>query len=100
MAKSFINNGIQWVRPPSDYVNALSLLASTQERQSLPSGFNYLQIQSTRDVYVRFGDNSVAATLPSDTTDGSASELNGDHTHISIISAYDCNVTLSYYSIK
>jgi hypothetical protein len=90
------------------YANALVLLAGVAERQSLPTDYNYVVFSGTGLFYVKLGTSGVTATVPSDTSDGTASELgsNGylydatEHTHVSIVAAADTTVTLSYYAVR
>jgi sRNA-binding protein len=106
MAQTFKSNGVFYLREPSDYINSKALSANTQERETIPSGYNFMQILSNQDIYVKFGDNTVEATVPGDTSDGSSSELNGgaymltgQHTHVSVISEFSSKVTFSYYKL-
>lgn len=89
-----------------DYTNALSLAASTAESFTVPTGANgskarYVSFASTCDFYANY---RTTATVPGDTTDGSASELNPlirlvdtSTTTISVISASTCIITASFY---
>lgn len=87
--------------PFSDAINALSLAANTAESITIPSGARYVIFSGTADFYVKSGGT---ATVPGDTTDGSASELNPtmrdlkDVTTLSVISASACVVTAAFYS--
>lgn len=94
------------LRQASDYINARSLAANTAERVTIPTGYNFVVFSATANYYVKVGDGTVTATVPGDTTDGTASELNplaylvnqeGTETHISIISPDNCIVTLAFY---
>jgi len=96
----------QGLRMPPQYTNALMLLANVPERQAIPSGFQYVVISASSNIYCRLGDETVTASPPGDITDGSASELNptgyvihDDYTHISILSSSNCIVTLAYYPL-
>lgn len=94
--------------PQSDYINALSLGIATAESISSstwPANAKYVAFSSTGDFYMKFNGTAAAAT---DTTDGTASELNptmrrmllGDATavtSISLISPAACIVTMSFY---
>lgn len=94
-------------RVPSDTVNALVLAASTSERDAIPTSAGMVIITSNADIYVKAGNSSVEAAVPStEVTDGTGSALNpkvflldGTHTHIAVISEYACKVTLEYYSV-
>lgn len=106
MAQTFKSNGVFYLREPSDYINSKSLSANTAERETIPSGYNFVQVLSNQDIYVKFGDNTVTATVPGDTSDGTSSELNGGaymltgaYTHVSVISELSCKVTFSYYKV-
>lgn len=95
------------VRWSSEYVNARVVLASIEEKETIPSDYNMVVINSTAPVYVKIGDSSVAASIPADVSDGTASELNptsyaikSDQTTISIISPSNCIVTLAYYKVN
>lgn len=57
--------------PMSDTVNAHLLAASTAESDTIPTTANYVIMTSSLIAYFRFG---ATATIPADTTDGSASE--------------------------
>ena len=86
--------------PFSDAVNALSLAANTAETLAIPSGARFVVFSGTADFYVKSGS---VATVPGDTTDGSAAELNptmrslNDVSSLSIISASTCVVTASFF---
>lgn len=88
-----------FVTPP-DYVNAKALAASTAESETVPALAGKVRFNCTADFYVKIGGT---ATVPGDTTDGSASELNPDGYSvvpgqvISVISASNCIITFSYY---
>lgn len=93
-------------RNPSSFVNAKVLLAGVAERDTIPSGYQLVFISSTNNVFTKFGDSSVIASIPNDVSNGSAAELNSSgyhlgsgHTHISIISDVDCIATLAYYKV-
>lgn len=95
------------IRQPSAYINSMAIVASTAERQALPTGYQFVVINSTSNTYVKLGDASVEATIPGDVTDGTSSELNPmgyslletDATHISVISPLNGIVTLGYYTL-
>lgn len=101
------NNGVNLgLRPQSDTINGLLLATDTSENQAIPSGAKYVFINSDVDIYVKLGtDNTVAATKTTDTTDGTASELNpvgyailSGQTYIAVIAGAPAHVTFSYYS--
>ena len=56
----------QGMRMPPQYVNALALVANTHERQAIPSGYQYVVINSTANIYCRLGDETVVASVPGD----------------------------------
>lgn len=58
---------------PAGYVNALALAANVAENMATPDTKAYLvRIAGTADIYIGW---TATATVPGDTTDGSASEL-------------------------
>ena len=91
-----------------DFVLARSLAATTAESITVPTGpdgkskASYVSFSSTCDFYANY---SQTATVPGDTTDGTASELNpmvrylsGGVTTISVITAASsCIITASFY---
>lgn len=87
--------------PPSGYVQARSLAASTAETITPPTDARFVLISCTANVYVAF--NSGTATVPSDTTDGTASELNptmrriSSSATISVISPVAAVCTAAFY---
>ncbi|WP_370193288.1 MULTISPECIES: hypothetical protein [Aurantimonas] len=97
----------EFAPPPSDHVDARVLAASTAERHTIPAGAKYVSFAATGDFYVKFGDGTVTAAVPSgDITDGSGSDLNpgsreipADATHISLIAAAAVTVVMSFYEL-
>lgn len=95
------------LREPSDYIDGFALAASTSERIALPSGYSRVVLSATANIAVKFGDSSITAAIPSDTTDGTGSELNpsgykldvisSSWTHMAIISDATCKVSLAWY---
>ena len=89
-----------WLAVQSDTINALSLAAGVAESSTVPAGAGKVLFGATGNYNVKVNGT---ATVPGDTTDGSASELNpmgykvnpGDV--ISIIASAACIVTLAYY---
>lgn len=57
---------------PSDTINARALAATTAESDTIPTGAKFVLITATDVLYYRVGGT---ATVPGDTTDGSAAEL-------------------------
>ena len=88
---------------PSDGVsiNALQLAANTAESFTIPSGAKFVIFNSTEDFYARY---DTTATVPADTTDGTASELNptirtlDSRDTISVISESSCKITATFYN--
>ncbi len=90
--------------PQSD-TNAVSLAASTAESITIPSGATHVVFSGSGDFYMKFNGT---ATVPGDTTDGTAAELNptvrrlslGDGTAvtgISVIAPSACIVTAMFF---
>ncbi len=82
------------------YVNAKALAASTAESFTVPAGAQFVNFASTVDFYANF---TTTATVPGDTTDGSASVLNPGlrslegATAISVIAAATCIITAEFF---
>ncbi|MBA4259166.1 MAG: hypothetical protein C0446_08375 [Chitinophaga sp.] len=102
-------SNIAQLREPSDYVNSLSLVANTSERIPIPTGRTFAVFSCTSNYYVKVGDSSVAAAVPSDVTDGTASELNpasfilpesNSYTHIAICTPVNAICTVSFYEVR
>jgi hypothetical protein len=95
------------LRYPSDTINARSLAANTAEDMTIPAGATCVVLSGTDNFYVQTNGN--AATVPGDTTDGTAAELNQVGlsllnpvtgvviSKLSVISAATCVVTASFY---
>jgi len=89
-----------WCRVPSDVVNSLALAAGVAESTTVPALAGKVFFSSTGTIYVKVGGT---AAVPTDITNGTASELNpscyivspGDV--ISVIAPATCIVTFSYY---
>ena len=88
-----------------NYTDALVLAADTAETLTVPSvgsnKANYVSFSATCNFYV---DYDATATVPADTSDGTASELNptirflnGNVTTISVISESACKITVNYF---
>lgn len=95
------SNGSFCITAPK-WVNALSLSANTAKTLTQKTGSPYVFFSATADFYVNF---NATATVPGDTTDGSASVLNPTQVYldpavfaVSVISASNCIVTASFYS--
>lgn len=58
--------------PSADGVNALSLAANVAETLTIPAGAVIVRLAATDNVFIK---SNAVATVPGDTTDGSASEL-------------------------
>lgn len=99
------NHSYHLPAPDATQVMARSLAASTAESITVPAGAKYVVFSATADFYANY---STTATVPLDTTDGSASELNPTGrivgglipaiSTISVISADACIVTASFYA--
>lgn len=82
------------------FVNALSLAANVAESFTIPSGATRVVFSSTCNFYARV---DATATVPGDTTDGTAAMLNPsgwglrDVTSISVIAPTTCVVTGAFY---
>jgi hypothetical protein len=84
------------------YTLSRTLAASTAESITVPSGSTKVLLNGTVDFFANF---TTTATVPGDVTDGSASLLINcpmlisieGCTTISVISAYVCNVSASFY---
>ena len=96
------------LRQPTDYINSLSLVGGVSERIPIPNGKTFVVFSCTSNYYVRVGNSSVAAAIPTDIDDGSASELNPlsyilhgntEWTHIAIITASNAIATFSFYEV-
>ena len=86
--------------PTPDYVNGVVLTASSAESITIPAGAKHVIFSSTADFYANYGGT---ATVITDTTDGTGSELNpvartlGAADTISVISESACNITACFY---
>ncbi len=95
------------LRSPSQHIDGFALAATTSERIAIPSGATRVIISATANIAVKFGNSSVTAALPTDTTDGSGSELNpagyvldniaSTVTHIAVIADAISTVSLAWY---
>jgi hypothetical protein len=94
------NGGLMVGFARANYILARSLAANTAESFTVPSGAQYVNFSATADYYVSF---VTTATVPGDTTDGSASVLNPGlrsiegATTISVISAATCIITAEFF---
>ena len=89
---------------PSEYVNSVSLAASTAETIPVPATAMSVLFSATCNFYANY---STTATVPGDVTNGSASELNPTQrtlmlgstriAAISVISAAACVITAAFY---
>ena len=86
--------------PFSDSINAMALAANSAETLAIPPNATFVIFSGTADFYVKA---NATATVPTDTTDGSASELNPTMrdlrgvSSLSVFSASTCIVTASFY---
>ncbi len=101
------HNGAQLLtRVASDTIYNIVLAPNVQERITIPTGATKVIFVSTEDFYAKVGTSTVTAAVPSgDITDGTGSALlpfgysiDPSNTHISIISAAICIVSLEFYS--
>lgn len=98
-------NRRQFAPPPSDTIDALALAASTSERVAVPTGATWVIMSADGNFFAKYGtDNTVVATVPGDTTNGTAAELNPEArqisdgiTHIAVIATAATIVTFSWY---
>jgi hypothetical protein len=89
---------------PTDWVDAKVLAASTAEAIAVPSGAKKVIFSATIDFYARYNAAlaGTAAAVPTDTSDGTACELNPTirllHgvAEISVIAADACIVTARF----
>jgi len=87
--------------PFADYTNARVLSAGVAERFEVPPGARYVVFSSDDDFYAKANGD---ATVPADTADGSASELNPtmrslfDVQYVSVISEGTPTITASFFS--
>ena len=90
---------------PSQYVLARALAANTEESITVPTNGRYVRLACTVNSYY---STTTTATVPGDTTDGTACELIsaggpvewryiGGVTTISVISAATCILTASFF---
>ena len=90
----------QFAIPRPTYVLARSLAANTAESMTVPTDAKYVLFASTGNFHVSY---TTTATVPGDTTDGTACELNPELrniagvTTISVISSAACIVTAAFY---
>jgi hypothetical protein len=90
-------------RPIPSVVNANSLAASVAESITVPTGARYVLFSCTANFYINC---YTTATVPGDTTDGTASDLNpagyqltpNEAVTLSVISPSACVITASFYS--
>lgn len=86
--------------PPPTYVLARVLGVATAESMTVPTGARYVLFSSSGDFHVSY---TTTATVPADTTDGTACELNPELrditgvTTISVISPAAQLVTAAFY---
>lgn len=94
-----LQDGSFALRAP-DYVDAKALAANTAEAFTVPSNARYVVFSATGDFYVSY---TTTATVPGDTSDGTACELNPTIryipgvTTISVIAPATTILTAAYY---
>lgn len=87
--------------PAPDSVNGVALGANTAESITVPSGAKFALFSADTDFFARY---TGTATVITDTTDGSGSELNPvirsllSSDTISVISENSCLITVSFYT--
>lgn len=104
-----------WALRCPDHVDALVLAANTAEAIAVPTRATqaggtqratHVLLNSTADIYARYNAAAAgtAAAVPTDTTDGTACELNpamrflgSSVAEISVISESACKVTAAFY---
>ena len=94
------------VRPVSDTVNALVLLANSVASTTIPAGATRVIMTTTAPFYCSIGTSSVTAVIPnSSISNGTSSILNPigfaldpTMTTISCISSVAATITFEYYS--
>ena len=92
-----------FARSAPTYIDARDLAATTNETHTVPAGADYVTFSGDGDFYAK---PNGAAAVPSDVTDGTASELNpviwdlNGVTSIGLISPVARKVTLSFYKSK
>ena len=92
------------IAPIGTSIYNLVLSANTAKLVEIPSCSIAVLFSCTADYWVKFGDSSVVAAIPSsDVTDGTGSlfaptgKILGAQTHISIISPVDCKISLEWF---
>jgi len=94
--------------PSTDGVMARLLAVAAAETIVVPSGARYVRLVATQDIYATYGSTAATASIPGDTTDGSASELlpygrdhwrffGSDVTGISVIASSTPIVTATFF---
>lgn len=88
------------VRIAPTYVNSNILAANVARSQTVPTGARFVVFSSACNFYA---NPTTTATVPADTTNGTASELNpsawyvADVVTISVIAPTACVITYSFY---
>lgn len=93
---------VTYLRSAPGYIDARLLAASTNETVTVPTDATQVVFSANADFYVN--PNSGTAAVPSDVTDGTASEMNPvGYSGLSaggtfgIISPVACRVTMAFY---
>jgi hypothetical protein len=91
-----------FIRNAPSYVDARALAANTSETATIPTGAKWVLFSGACNFFAKPG---ASASVPGDTTDGSAAEQNPSAwwipsgvTQITVIAASTCIVTLTFYS--
>jgi hypothetical protein len=95
--------------PLCDCVQAAAVASGVQERVEIPSGATHVVMASSSiDFAVKAGGTGIAAAWPTDTSDGSAAELNPaglrkipeGASHISAIANAAGVVTFAFFALR
>ena len=97
------NGELVFARSAPFYVDARDLAPTTNETHTVPAGADYVMFSADGDFFAK---PNGAAAVPSDVTDGTASELNpfswdlNGVTSVGLIASATRKVTLSFYKGK
>jgi len=86
---------------PSDTIYSGALAASVEQTVAVPTGADYVMFMCTNDFYINY---DLTAAVPTGSISQAGGELNpeiryvGETTNIHIISAYNCLVTMAFFS--
>lgn len=93
------------IRPAPGYVDAIVLVAGTQQTQNVPANARWVLFSSSCGIFYAKAGSATATVPVATSTTGAASELNPAAwdlrlqgiTRISVISSSACILTLSFY---